>query len=143
MSLDEVAVTKDLVSVLSSPFLTMHQAFVSQNSLSSKEKKSPTAYYGSKAINLLLVLTQLQVSIGVDEKARRSIVDPAVGKECSDESLKIMMELCVRCLVDKQSDRPSVEDVQWKLHFAAQVQETWKGDHSHNTQDSDISCSQV
>lgn len=66
---------------------------------------------------MLLVLTQLQVSIGVDEKARRSIVDPAVGKECSDESLKIMMELCVRCLVDKQSDRPSVEDVQWKLHF--------------------------
>ncbi|XP_058007539.1 probable inactive leucine-rich repeat receptor-like protein kinase At3g03770 isoform X2 [Hevea brasiliensis] len=81
----------------------------------------------------------LQVSIAIDHKARRSIVDPAVAKECGEESLKIMMEICIRCLADEQSDRPSIEDVLWNLQFAAQVEESRKGDHSHNSQESDIS----
>ncbi|KAJ6901266.1 LOW QUALITY PROTEIN: hypothetical protein NC651_019119 [Populus alba x Populus x berolinensis] len=34
----------------------------------------------------------LQVTMTVDDVARRNIVDPAINKECSDESLKIMME---------------------------------------------------
>lgn len=70
----------------------------------------------------------LQVSIKTDDIARRSIVDPAVHKECSDESLMTMMEICVRCLSSEPTVRPSVEDVLWNLQFAAQVQNTWKRD---------------
>lgn len=65
----------------------------------------------------------LKVSMTVDDVARRNIVDPAINKECSDESLKIMMEICIRCLSKEPSDRPSVDDVLWNLHFAAQVRE--------------------
>ncbi|CAK7325139.1 unnamed protein product [Dovyalis caffra] len=67
----------------------------------------------------------LQVSMTVDDDvARRNLVDPAVHKECSDESLKTVMEICIRCLSNVPSDRPSVEDVLWNLQFAAQVQES-------------------
>ena len=93
-------------------------------------------------VNLVVVVMQLQVSISIDDTARRSIVDPAVRKECADYSLKIMMEICIRCLSDKPSDRPSVEGVLWNLQFAAQVQESWKGGESQN-QESYVSCSQV
>lgn len=75
-------------------------------------------------INLLLIVAQLQVSMTVDDVARRNIVDPAINKECSDESLKIMMEICIRCLSKEPSDRPSVDDVLWNLQFAAQVRES-------------------
>lgn len=64
---------------------------------------------------------QLQVSIGTDE-ARKSIVDPAVMNECSDESLKRMMVLCLLCLSNEPKDRPSVEDTLWNLQFATQIQ---------------------
>uniref|UniRef100_A0A5B7C655 Protein kinase domain-containing protein n=1 Tax=Davidia involucrata TaxID=16924 RepID=A0A5B7C655_DAVIN len=64
----------------------------------------------------------LQVSLTADDVARRSIVDPAIHKECSDDSLKILMEICVRCLSSEPTDRPSVEDVLWNFQFAAQVQ---------------------
>lgn len=66
----------------------------------------------------------LKVSMTVDDVARRNIVDPAINKECSDESLKIMMEICIRCLSKEPSDRPSVDDVLWNLQFAAQVRES-------------------
>ncbi|KAI4323697.1 hypothetical protein L6164_023282 [Bauhinia variegata] len=62
----------------------------------------------------------IQVSLTTDDIGRRSIIDPAVHKECSDESLKTVMEICVRCLSGEPSDRPSVEDVLWNLQFAAQ-----------------------
>ncbi|KAI4332830.1 hypothetical protein L6164_017707 [Bauhinia variegata] len=74
----------------------------------------------------------VQVSITTDDIGRRSIVDPAVHKECSDQSLKTMMEICVRCLSSEPSDRPSVEDILWNLHFAAQVQHSWRRDSSDN-----------
>ncbi|XP_044460989.1 probable inactive leucine-rich repeat receptor-like protein kinase At3g03770 isoform X2 [Mangifera indica] len=64
----------------------------------------------------------LQVSITIDESARKGIVDPSVMNDCSEESLKTMMELCVRCLGNEPRNRPSVEDVLWNLQFAAQVQ---------------------
>jgi len=73
------------------------------------------------------------VSIKTDDIARRSIVDPAVYKECSDESLMTMMEICVRCLSDDPTERPSVEDILWNLHFAAQVQNSWKRDSSDHS----------
>ncbi|XP_027350105.1 probable inactive leucine-rich repeat receptor-like protein kinase At3g03770 isoform X2 [Abrus precatorius] len=70
----------------------------------------------------------LQASIGADEEGRRSIIDPAVRKACLDQSLKTMMEICVRCLVKEPADRPSIEDVLWNLQFASQVQDAWRGD---------------
>jgi len=82
-----------------------------------------------------VVLLQLQVSIKTDDIARRSIVDPAVHKECSDESLMTMMEICVRCLSGDPTERPSVEDILWNLQFAAQVQNSWRrdsSDHDHS-----------
>ncbi|XP_015571901.2 probable inactive leucine-rich repeat receptor-like protein kinase At3g03770 isoform X1 [Ricinus communis] len=91
---------------------------------------------------VIVVKDLLQVSITVDDTARRSIIDPAVCKECADDSLKTMMAICIRCLSDKPSDRPSVEDVLWNLQFAAQVQESWEGG-SHNNQESYVSCSHV
>ncbi|CAL1386871.1 unnamed protein product [Linum trigynum] len=68
------------------------------------------------------------VSTAADDTAHRSIVDPEVQKECSNESLRTMVELCTRCLSDELSMRPSIGDVLWNLQFAAQVQESWKGD---------------
>ncbi|KAF3434342.1 hypothetical protein FNV43_RR25445 [Rhamnella rubrinervis] len=82
----------------------------------------------------------LRVSLATDDTARRSIVDPAVHKECSSESLKTMMEICVRCLSNEQIDRPSVEDILWNLQYAAQVQDSGSVD-SPNNQESLISSS--
>ncbi|KAJ8760203.1 hypothetical protein K2173_011059 [Erythroxylum novogranatense] len=78
------------------------------------------------------VNSKLRVSVTVDDTARKSLVDPAVQKGCSDESLKTMMEICLRCLSDEPKDRPSVEDVLWNLQFAAQVQDSWKGTLQNN-----------
>nr|KYP51615.1 putative LRR receptor-like serine/threonine-protein kinase At1g14390 family [Cajanus cajan] len=75
----------------------------------------------------------LQVSIKTDDIARRSIVDPAVHKDCSDESLMTMMEICVRCLSSDPTERPSVEDILWNLQFAVQVQNSWKRDSSDHS----------
>lgn len=61
------------------------------------------------------------------------MVDPAVQRGCSDQSLKTMMEVCVRCLQKNPADRPSVEDVIWNLQFAAQVQDGWRGDSSEGS----------
>lgn len=85
-----------------------------------------------------LLKNQLQAVITADESARRSMVDPAVNKACLDESLKTMMEVCVRCLLKNPADRPSVEDVLWNLQFAAQVQDAW---HSQSSEGSPISPS--
>ncbi|XP_068635502.1 probable inactive leucine-rich repeat receptor-like protein kinase At3g03770 [Aristolochia californica] len=71
---------------------------------------------------------QLRRSIAADESAQRSPVDPAVLANCSDESLKTVMQICIRCLSKEPTKRPSIEDVLWNMQFAAQVQETWKGD---------------
>ncbi|KAH9784612.1 putative inactive leucine-rich repeat receptor-like protein kinase [Citrus sinensis] len=83
-----------------------------------------------------LLKNQLQAVITADESARRSMVDPAVNKACLDESLKTMMEVCVRCLLKNPAERPSVEDVLWNLQFAAQVQDAW---HSQSSEGSPIS----
>ncbi|XP_049378061.1 probable inactive leucine-rich repeat receptor-like protein kinase At3g03770 [Solanum stenotomum] len=70
----------------------------------------------------------LIVSLTADEIGRRNIIDPAVRKECSDSSLRTLMELCIKCLSDEPSQRPSVEDLIWNLQFAAQVQDPWNRD---------------
>ncbi|GMY23530.1 probable inactive leucine-rich repeat receptor-like protein kinase At3g03770 [Fagus crenata] len=93
---------------------------------------SQVHFQSTNSSNLLLLLMQLQVSITTDDTARRSIVDHTVHKECSDKSLKTMMEICIRCLSSEPTDRPSVEDVLWNLQFAAQVQDSWRGDTQNN-----------
>ncbi|CAL0323416.1 unnamed protein product [Lupinus luteus] len=70
----------------------------------------------------------LQASILADDEARRRVVDRAIRNACLDQSLKTVMEICVRCLVKEPADRPSIEDVLWNLQFASQVQDAWKGD---------------
>ncbi|CDY51751.1 BnaA05g32750D [Brassica napus] len=77
---------------------------------------------------------QLQASISADDGVRRSMVDPTVHRTCSDQSLKTMMEICVRCLLKDPLERPSIEDVLWNLQFASQVQEGWL----HNSNPSSI-----
>ncbi|KAL6005179.1 hypothetical protein ACLOJK_005741 [Asimina triloba] len=70
----------------------------------------------------------LQASMASEEAARRSIVDRTVTQASSDESLKTVMEICIRCLSKEPAERPSIEDVLWNLQFAAQVQDAWRGD---------------
>lgn len=82
---------------------------------------------------------QLQASIAADGEARKSIIDPAVRKVCLDQSLKTMMEICVRCLFKEPAERPSIEDVLWNLQFAAQVQDAWRGDSQSSSDGSPIS----
>ncbi|KAL2943007.1 hypothetical protein RDABS01_031355 [Bienertia sinuspersici] len=71
-----------------------------------------------------------EVGIKADKISRKQILDPAVHKECSDNSVKILMELCVRLLSNDPNDRPSIEDVIWNLHFAAQVHDSCQGESS-------------
>ncbi|XP_022748347.1 probable inactive leucine-rich repeat receptor-like protein kinase At3g03770 [Durio zibethinus] len=85
--------------------------------------------------------SQLQATVATDEATRRSIADPAVQASCSDQSLKTMMEICNRCLLEDPSERPSVEDVLWNLQFAAQVQDALRVD-SHSSEGSPGSPSQ-
>ncbi|KAK8318716.1 hypothetical protein V6Z12_A13G191500 [Gossypium hirsutum] len=83
----------------------------------------------SKAKSEVEILkNQLLAVVATDDATRRSIADPAVQTSCSDQSLKTMMEICVRCLLKDPAERPSVEDVMWNLQFAAQVQDAWRGD---------------
>ena len=90
-------------------------------------------------IEFFLVSVQLIVGMKADDIARKSIMDPAVGKEWSGESIKTLMEICIRCLHNEPSERPSVEDVLWNLQFAAQVQDSWRGEPQSNLQSPDLS----
>ncbi|KAM6546899.1 hypothetical protein CsatB_027635 [Cannabis sativa] len=76
---------------------------------------------------------QIQLAIATDRAARRSMVDPAVNRTCLDQSLKTMMEVCVRCLLQNPEERPSIEDVLWNLQYAAQVQDAWRGGESQTS----------
>ncbi|KAL8170497.1 hypothetical protein V2J09_022301, partial [Rumex salicifolius] len=67
-----------------------------------------------------------QVGIKADKIARKNVVDPAVRKGCSDQSLKTVMDVCIRCVSSEPGEKPSIEDVIWNLQFAAQVQESWQ-----------------
>ncbi|KAE8678214.1 putative inactive leucine-rich repeat receptor-like protein kinase [Hibiscus syriacus] len=77
---------------------------------------------------LQILRKQLEAIIATDDVTRRLVADPAVRTSFSDQSLKTMMEICVRCLVKNPAERPSVDDVLWNLQFAAQVQDAWKVD---------------
>jgi len=76
---------------------------------------------------------KVQATLAGDEEARRSIVAAEIQNTCSDQSLKTMMEICIRCLKKDPSERPSIEDVLWNLQFAAQVQDAWQGGECLNS----------
>ncbi|XP_031380455.1 probable inactive leucine-rich repeat receptor-like protein kinase At3g03770 isoform X1 [Punica granatum] len=73
---------------------------------------------------------QIQSSVAADAAALRSVVDPTVQKASSEQSLRTMMEISLRCLLNDPADRPSIEDVLWNLQFAAQVQDGWRESYS-------------
>ncbi|KAJ4978636.1 hypothetical protein NE237_009416 [Protea cynaroides] len=85
---------------------------------------------------------QLRESIMADDAAQRSIIDLEVRRACIYESLKTVIEICFRCLSKEPTERPSVEDVLWNLQFAAQVQDSWRGD-SQSSEGSPASPSQA
>lgn len=90
-----------------------------------------------------IMKSQLQSAIASDGAAnRKAIADTEACKTCSDESLKTVMEICLRCLSKDPTQRPSIEDVLWNLQFAAQVQEGWRAD-SYSSEESPQSPSQV
>ncbi|KAF3331153.1 putative inactive leucine-rich repeat receptor-like protein kinase [Carex littledalei] len=96
-----------------------------------------TSYY-----EVQIMRSQLQSAIASDGAAcRRAIADPEACNICSDESLRTVMEICLRCLSKDPTQRPSIEDVLWNLQFAAQVQEGWHAD-SGSSEDSPLSPSQ-
>lgn len=82
---------------------------------------------------------QLQAAITADDASRKRVVDPAISNACSEESLKTMIEICCKCLLQNPADRPSAEDILWNLQFAAQVQDGWRGDSSHSSDGSPVS----
>ncbi|KAG2640154.1 hypothetical protein PVAP13_2KG072500 [Panicum virgatum] len=89
---------------------------------------------------------QLQSALTSESPARRRLlVDPSVGRACSDESARTVMEICLRCLAKEAAQRPSVEDVLWNLQFAAQVQDDCRaGDsRSQSSEESPLSPSQI
>lgn len=83
-----------------------------------------------------------EVGIKADKIARKQILDPAVHKECPDNSVKTVMEVCIKSLSEDPNDRPSIEDVLWNLHFAAQVQDLWQGDSPSRKSSSPVFTSQ-
>lgn len=74
-----------------------------------------------------------------DGAAMRNVMDPFIRRQCCDESLKSVMEICLRCLSEEPTKRPSVEDVLWNLQFAAQVQESSLMDDSQSSEESPLS----
>lgn len=68
-------------------------------------------------------------------------MDPAMSKGCSEESLRTVMEICLRCLAKEAAHRPSVEDVLWNLQFATQVQDDWEGEIRSGGEGSPVSSS--
>lgn len=91
---------------------------------------------------ILVLKDQLQLSITADAASRKRVVDPAISAACSDESLKTMIEICFRCLVTNPADRPSIDDVLWNLHFAAQVQDAASRGDSQSSDSSPVSAFQ-
>ncbi|CDP12665.1 unnamed protein product [Coffea canephora] len=88
---------------------------------------------------VVVLKDQLQAVITADDASRKRVVDPAVSDACSDQSLKTMIEICCKCLLQNPADRPSVEDILWNLQFAAQVQDGWRGESFHSSDGSPVS----
>ncbi|KAK9006853.1 hypothetical protein V6N11_019184 [Hibiscus sabdariffa] len=96
--------------------------------------KTVTFGFGSMTENQVQILkNQLKAIMATEDTTRRRVADPAVRTSCSDQSLKTMMEICVRCVVKEPAGRPSVDDVVWNLQFAAQVEDAWSREGSSSS----------
>ncbi|XP_068661350.1 probable inactive leucine-rich repeat receptor-like protein kinase At3g03770 [Aristolochia californica] len=62
------------------------------------------------------------------QDGRKRMVDPIVLTTACEESLSIIISIAKKCISPESSVRPSIEDVIWNLHYAAQVQATADGD---------------
>lgn len=81
-------------------------------------------------MKLTKFMMQFNATIISDDSSRRSLIDPAVRNACSSESVRTMIGICCRCLLEDPAERPSIEDVVWNLQFAAQVQDAQSSDGS-------------
>lgn len=63
-----------------------------------------------------------------NQDERKWALDPFVYSTSSQESLSIVTSMTSKCLSQESSERPSLEDVLWNLHYATQVQATADGD---------------
>lgn len=81
-------------------------------------------------MKLIKLMMQFNAIMTNDDSSRRSLVDPAVRNACSSESVRTMIGICCRCLLEDPAERPSIEDVVWNLQFAAQVQDNQSSDGS-------------
>ncbi|XP_031495188.1 probable inactive leucine-rich repeat receptor-like protein kinase At3g03770 isoform X1 [Nymphaea colorata] len=84
----------------------------------------------SSPVELKVAKDQVLTSVTGDQAGLRSTVDPPIRDACSEQSLRTVMEIGVRCLSEEPTERPSVEDVLWNLQFAAQIQEASRSDGS-------------
>lgn len=134
-STSEVDIMKDEVRNMIISIVVVTYPMKNQNGRTKKRWLS----FGTFKIGTFSLL-QLQESILADEAARRSIVDPVISRQCCDDALKIVMEICLGCLREEPTQRPSAEDVLWNLQFAAQVQESLRGE-SQSCEESSLSPS--
>ncbi|CAL5185589.1 unnamed protein product [Lathyrus oleraceus] len=150
LKITDVLLDQNFVAKISSynmPLLSKSHSF---NKSVKSEDKSDIYDFGVILMELILGRTiksrnvetlkdLLQASIISDDEARRSIIDSSIRNACLDQSLKTMMEICVRCLVKEMEERPSIEDVLWNLQFASQVQDAWRGGESLSSDSSPLS----
>ncbi|KAJ8570569.1 hypothetical protein K7X08_037541 [Anisodus acutangulus] len=131
IKITDIMLDQNLVAKICSYNLLILAENVKENfqnlSKGSKELKNARANYEEK---MDVFDFGLQESIMANAVSRRNVADPAIRDSCSDESLKTMIEICCRCLLQDTEDRPSVEDVIWNLQFAAQVEDSWRKDSS-------------
>ncbi|GMN72388.1 hypothetical protein TIFTF001_054205 [Ficus carica] len=57
------------------------------------------------------------------------IVDPLLAGEINPNSLRVVGEIVEKCLSENGSDRPTMQEVEWNLNYALELQrnETTKG----------------
>ncbi|KAL8089565.1 hypothetical protein AgCh_039149 [Apium graveolens] len=67
---------------------------------------------------------QLERGITAHIAAPNGVVDLEVQNLYTDESLKTVMQICNRCLLEDPANRPSIKNVLWNLQFAAQIQDS-------------------
>ncbi|OIV93740.1 hypothetical protein TanjilG_16591 [Lupinus angustifolius] len=55
----------------------------------------------------------------------RSAIDPSLRGTYAYESMRTAVQITINCLSKFYTNRPSIEDVLWNLHYSMQVQESW------------------
>ncbi|KAF6136952.1 hypothetical protein GIB67_030716 [Kingdonia uniflora] len=68
---------------------------------------------------------QLEKSLIDTASKLRELMDPSIRGTFAYESLRITVEIIVKCLSKDSIQRPSIEDVLWNLQYSVQVQNGW------------------